>query len=76
LRHQPEYNWLQQNRLFLKLVAFNLMPPVFFAINNYADPRLNKIQDKLKVILIMTVMRYVTVLELLRLKLGGVSTRE
>ena len=76
LRHQPKFSWLQQNRLFWGAIAFNLMPPVFFAINNYADPRLNKIQDKLKVILIMTIMRYVTVLELLRLKLGGVSTRE
>ena len=76
LRHQPEYNWLQQNWLFIKAIAFNLMPPIFFAINNYADPRLNTIKDKLKVILMMTLVRYITVLELLRLKLGGVSTRE
>ena len=76
LRHQPEYSWLKQNRLFLRAIAFNLMPPVFFAINNYTDPKLNKLQDKLKVILTMTLMRYITVLELLRLKLGGVSTRE
>ncbi len=76
LRHQPEYSWLQQNWLFIKAIAFNLMPPIFFAINNYADPRLNTIKDKLKVILMMTLVRYITVLELLRLKLGGVSTRE
>lgn len=76
LRHQPKFSWLQQNRLFWRAIAFNLMPPVFFAMNNYNDPRLNKIPDKLKVILTMTLMRYVTVLELLRLKLGGVSTRE
>lgn len=76
LRHQPKFSWLQQNRLFLSAIAFNLMPPVFFAINNCNDPKLNTIQDKIKVILMMTLMRYVTVLELLRLKLGGVSTRE
>lgn len=75
-RHQKEYSWLRQNWLFLKAVAFNLMPPVFFAINNYADPRLTNIRVKLKVILTMTLMRYITVLELLRLKLGGVSARE
>ncbi len=76
LRHQAEYNWLKQNWLFIRAIAFNLMPPVFFAINNYADPQLNTIKDKLKVILTMTLVRYITVLELLRLKLGGVSTRE
>ena len=76
LRHQPEHSSLQQNWLFIKAIAFYLMPPVFFAINNYADPRLKTIQDKLKVILTMTLVRYITVLELLRLKLGGVSARQ
>lgn len=76
LRHQPESSWLKQNRELLGAIAFNLMPPVLFAINNYADPRLNRIQDKLKVFLTMTLVRYITVLELLRLKLGGVSARE
>ena len=76
LRQQSECNWLKQNWLFIRAIAFNLMPPIFFAINNYADPRLNTIQDKLKVILTMTLVRYITVIELLRLKLGGVSARE
>ncbi|MGF1591241.1 MAG: glycosyltransferase [Pleurocapsa sp.] len=74
--HQPEYNWLASNWLFLRAIAFNLMPPVFFAINNYTDPQLKNLTDKLKVILTMTLVRYITVLELLRLKLGGVSARE
>lgn len=76
LRHQPEYSLLKQNWLFLKAVAFNLMPPVFFAVNNYSDPRMPTIQDKLKVILTMTLVRYITVLELIKLKLGGVSARQ
>ena len=75
-RHQLEYNWLKSNWLLTKEIAFNLMPPVFFAINNYADPKLKSISDKLKVILTMTLVRYITVLELLRLKLGGVSARQ
>ena len=76
LRHKPEYNWLKQNWLFIRAIAFNLMPPVFFAINNYDDPRLKTIPEKLKVILTMTLVRYITILELLRLKLGGISARE
>lgn len=75
-RHQPQHNWLESNWLLSKTIAFNLMPPVFFAIDNYADPKLKNISDKLKVILTMTLVRYITVLELLRLKLGGVSTRQ
>ena len=75
-RHQPEYNWLKSNWLLTKEIAFNLMPPVFFAVNNYADPKLKSISDKLKVISTMTLVRYITVWELLRLKLGGVSTRQ
>ena len=75
-RHQPQHNWLESNWLLSKTIAFNLMPPVFFAIDNCADPKLKNISDKLKVILTMTLVRYITVLELLRLKLGGVSTRQ
>ena len=75
-RHQPQHNWLESNWLLSKTIAFNLMPPVFFAIDNYADPKLKNISDKLKVILTMTLVRYITVLELLRLKFGGVSTRQ
>ena len=74
--HQPKYNWLESNWLLTKSIAFNLMPPVFFAINNHADPKLKSMSDKLKVILTMTLVRYITVLELLRLKLGGVSARQ
>ena len=75
-RHQPEHSWSVSNWLLTKEIAFNLMPPVFFAINNYADPRLKNISDKLKVISTMTLVRYITVWELLRLKLGGVSARQ
>ncbi|MDJ0588426.1 MAG: glycosyltransferase family 2 protein [Pleurocapsa sp. MO_226.B13] len=75
-RNQPEHNWLVSNWLLTKAIAFNLMPPVFFAINNYDDPKLKTRSDKLKVILTMTLVRYITVLELLRLKLGGVSARQ
>ena len=75
-RHQPEHNWSVSNWLLTKEIAFNLMPPVFFAVNNYADPRLKSISDKLKVISTMTLVRYITVWELLRLKLGGVSARQ
>ena len=74
--HQPQHNWLESNWLLSKTIAFNLMPPVLFAIDNYADPKLKNISDKLKVILTMTLVRYITVLELLRLKFGGVSTRQ
>lgn len=76
LRHQPQYNWLQQNWLFLRAIAFNLMPPIFFAVNNYADPKLKTSSDRLKVIATMMLVRYITVLELLRLKFGGVSARQ
>ena len=75
-RHQPEHSQSVSNWLLIKEIAFNLMPPVFFAINNYADPKLKNVFDKLKVISTMTLVRYITVWELLRLKLGGVSARQ
>ncbi|MEL6910084.1 MAG: glycosyltransferase [Cyanobacteria bacterium J06643_13] len=75
-RHQPEHSWVKSNWLLSKEIAFNLMPPVFFAINQYDDPKLKSVSDRLKVILTMTLVRYITVLELLRLKFGGVSARQ
>lgn len=75
-RHQPEHTWFVSNWLLIKEIAFNLMPPVLFAVNNYGDPRLKSVGERLKVIFTMSLVRYITVYELLRLKLGGVSTRQ
>lgn len=75
-RHNPKYSWRERNWYFVKAIAYNLMPPVMFAINNYSDPKLPKLHHKLKVILTMMFVRYLTVYELLRLKLGGVSLRQ
>lgn len=74
--HQPKFSKFKSNQQWLKTIAFNLMPPVFFALNSYTYPQLKSLGDRLKVTFILTLVRYITVLELLRLKLGGVSNRQ
>lgn len=59
-----------------KTLIENLVPPVNFTINAFRNPQLQGLSQKLQVSLVMVFVRYVSAGELLRLKFGGVSTRD
>ncbi|MEM6426416.1 MAG: glycosyltransferase family 2 protein, partial [Cyanobacteria bacterium P01_D01_bin.128] len=71
---QATSSW-QRQKVFVRALAWNLMPPVFFAISTFKNKHLQGAMQKLKVSLAMWLVRYISALELLRLKLGGASSR-
>jgi glycosyltransferase involved in cell wall biosynthesis len=69
-------SFIKGNHLLLKYLCFNLMPPLMFAFNTFLNPKLKNWQQKTQVTLMLFWIRYVTVWELCRLKMGGISSRE
>ncbi|MBE9110354.1 glycosyltransferase [Nodosilinea sp. LEGE 07298] len=65
----------QRQRVFVQALLQNLVPPVFFVVNAFGDARLKSFDQKLKVSSVMVMVRYISVWETLRLKFGGVSSR-
>ncbi|WOD41415.1 glycosyltransferase [Nodosilinea sp. E11] len=66
----------QRQVVFLKALGQNLIPPVAFAVNALFDRRLQGLGQKLKVTLVMVLVRYVSAVEIVRLKLGGTACRD
>lgn len=73
---QPQQSLLQQNLTFARLLVDDLTPPVNFAISAFKDSRLSGIRQKLTVTLVLIWVRYVSVVEKIRLKFGGIPYRE
>ena len=67
---------LQQNRVYFKTLLENLVPPVNFVLMVSRHAELQSLWQKVQVALVMVFVRYVSAGELIRLKLGGVSTRD
>lgn len=67
--------WRRQLQYGITLME-NLVPPVNFIINAFRNPQLRGLKQKLQVSLAMVFVRYVSAGELIRLKLGGISTRD
>jgi glycosyltransferase involved in cell wall biosynthesis len=67
--------WQQQSK-FIQYLAFNLTPPVNFAWNQFFNPQLTTLTQKIQIVYVMLFVRYVTAWELCRLKFGGKSARE
>ncbi|PSN16651.1 glycosyl transferase family 2 [filamentous cyanobacterium CCT1] len=65
----------QRQRVFVQALLQNLVPPVFFVVNAFGDARLKNPVQKLKVSSVMVMVRYISFWETLRLKFGGVSSR-
>ncbi|PSB01505.1 glycosyltransferase [Merismopedia glauca] len=76
LYDRKSYSLLKRNVLYAINLLQNLIPPINFVINTFKNPDLKKIQQKLQVSLVMFLVRYVTAGEMIRLKLGGSSTRD
>ena len=73
---QPQHSWLQRNMTFARLLADDLIPPVNFAISAFKDSRLVGPREKLTVPLVLVWVRYISAIEKVRLKLGGIPYRE
>lgn len=72
---RPEHGRLQRNLTFARLLADDLTPPVNFAMSAFKDARLNGLRQKAAVSLVLCWVRYVSAVEKVRLKLGGVPNR-
>lgn len=67
---------IQKQKLFLDCLWRNMIPPLFFVFNAFRDSRLQGLNQKIQVSLIMFYVRYVSAWELCRLQLGATSARE
>ena len=65
----------QRNAAFFRLLGFHLMPPVMFAFEMARHPKLRGLRQKVKVVMTLVFVRWVTVRTLIRLRLGGASER-
>ncbi|MGB3295624.1 MAG: glycosyltransferase family 2 protein [Phormidesmis sp.] len=72
---QPEHSFLQRNLTFARLLADDLVPPVNFAMSSFKDARLTGFKQKATVSLVLCWVRYVSAVEKVRLKFGGVPHR-
>ncbi|MEL6552778.1 MAG: glycosyltransferase family A protein [Cyanobacteria bacterium J06621_11] len=73
---QPQHSLLRRNMTFARLIADDLTPPVNFALSTLKDDRLEGMRQKLTVSLVLVWVRYVSAIEKVRLKFGGVPYRE
>ncbi|MEO0646865.1 MAG: glycosyltransferase family 2 protein, partial [Cyanobacteria bacterium J06650_10] len=73
---QPQHSLLRRNMTFARLIADDLTPPVNFALSTLKDDRLEGVRQKLTVSLVLVWVRYVSAIEKVRLKFGGVPYRE
>lgn len=76
LYHYRVSSWVRQQWNYSQLLFFSLVPPLEFVVRTLFDSRLKGIAPKLQVSAVIVFVRYVSAWELLRLKFGGVSTRE
>ncbi len=67
---------LPREIVFVRMIAFNLMPPLFFLLKMVQDPQLPTLQQKLQVVGVLMGVRWVGVVELIRLRLGQISARQ
>jgi len=71
---QAKSNW-QRRINVIKLLIYNLIPPVFFAIHTLLNPEITGIDKKLKISWMMWIVRYISFVEILRLQFGKTSIR-
>ncbi|ARV61979.1 glycosyl transferase family 2 [Nostocales cyanobacterium HT-58-2] len=76
LQNRKEHSLMKRNLKFFINLAINLVPPLIFILNTFLDSRLQGVEQKLKVCMVMFFVRYVSAWEFLRLKAGATSARE
>jgi glycosyltransferase involved in cell wall biosynthesis len=67
---------LDKNKLFLRLIAEYFTCPFWSAYDIFIDSSLKRVDNKLKVYCIMSVVRYIWAFEIIRLKFGGTVSRK
>jgi glycosyltransferase involved in cell wall biosynthesis len=72
---QKRASLIDRNKLFFRIALEIFFSPMMFALNVIKDDRLKTIDQKIRVSLITFAVKYLIVAEMLRLKLGGVSSR-
>ncbi|ASC72501.1 EAL domain-containing protein/glycosyl transferase [Halomicronema hongdechloris C2206] len=68
-------SWLGKNKMFMRLLLNDLVPPVHFTISTFRNQQLKTFYEKLNISLILLVVRYISALEKIRLRFGGASIR-
>lgn len=76
LYHRDRYSLFDRNRIYLLKLLESLVPPVNFVMRVFLNSPLQGLKQKVQVSAVMVFVRYVSAGELIRLKLGGVSTRD
>ena len=76
LYHRECYSLLDRNKMYALKLIESLLPPVNFVINVFLNSPLRGIKQKFQVSVVMVFVRYVSAGEMIRLKLGGTSTRD
>ena len=64
-----------RNRIFIVYLLKNLVPPLMFVFNTFRDHTLEGLKPKIDVCLVMFFVRYVSALEIVRIKLGRGTAR-
>lgn len=72
---KPKDTWIQRNREFLRLVIADLIPPINFALRVLKHPQPMTLKQRLGIPLVLLSLRYISALEKMRLRLGGISKR-
>jgi len=68
-------SWLGKNKMFMRLLLNDLVPPINFAIRTFRNRKIKGFHQKLTISLVLLIIRYVSAIEKIRLKLGGASVR-
>lgn len=71
---QAQTAW-QRQIVFLRILLFNLTPPVFSTFNTLSNTQIKGIGQKIILFLMMSLVRYVSAWETVQLKLGKASSR-
>ena len=76
LLNQKKYSIIKRNQIFFLALFKDCLPPLMFVSNVFLDSKVKGLKQKLEVSYVMFFVRYTTLGERVRLKLGGVSARD
>ncbi|MEL6939337.1 MAG: glycosyltransferase family 2 protein [Cyanobacteria bacterium J06598_1] len=72
---RPEHSFWQRNMTFARLLLDDLTPPVNFVVTSLKDERLESFREKITVAAVLCWVRYISAVEKVRLKFGGIPNR-
>lgn len=75
LQRKRTRTFWQHQFAFIRMILRNLAPPVFLGFTILLDDKLKKVSQKIQIIIMLTLVGYVSAGESIRLKFGGMSSR-